>query len=345
MQRELPYSILDVFAEAPFEGNALAVVHDARGLTDEAMQTLARETNLSETTFLFPEDDPERDRREGMRVRIFTTQEELPFAGHPTLGTASWLHLFYPPLQGAPDIRLRLKAGTIPVHFEPRPDPHFDPRLASRLDPQSSEARDPEARDPEVHSGFLGVFATMRQQDPIFGEEHDPGEVAAILGLGPGDLLDGVLPQTVSTGNAFCLVALRSLEVLGRLAIPQREAAAWLRARRVRWFYCVAPTGRVGLEEPTWRARMQFYGGEDPATGSAAGPCIAWLVRLGLAPSGQAVLLEQGIEISRPSRLTLRATKVAGGAAAVLVGGRTIPVATGRFFLPVHGRFTQAREP
>ena len=93
MNRKLEYTILDVFAERPLEGNPLAVFHDGRGLSDAQMQAIARETNLSETTFVLPSGDPEHDRAEGVRVRIFTTQEELPFAGHPTLGTASWLHL------------------------------------------------------------------------------------------------------------------------------------------------------------------------------------------------------------------------------------------------------------
>ena len=95
MSRTLEYSVLDVFAERPLEGNALAVFHDARTLSDDEMQTLARETNLSETTFIFPS-DAETEEREGVRVRIFTTQEELPFAGHPTLGTATWLYLHHP---------------------------------------------------------------------------------------------------------------------------------------------------------------------------------------------------------------------------------------------------------
>lgn len=320
MAFDLPYTVLDVFAEAPLEGNPLAVVHDARSLNDETMQALARETNLSETTFVFPDEDPERDRREGVRVRIFTTQEELPFAGHPTLGTASWLHLFYEPLRGAREITLRLKAGPIPVRFEP---------------------------PAEAFSGEgTAVFGTMRQNDPVFGAEHDAAEVAEVLGLNEGDLLPGYRPQTVSTGNPFCIVALRSREALGRLAIPQRTATAWLREKGARWFYCIAPAnqaqpGAVDEQGISWGARMQFYSGEDPATGSAAGPCIAWLVQQGLAPSGEPVVLQQGVEIRRPSRMTLCATKVAEGVGGVGVAGRTVRVATGRIFLPVHGTFTQ----
>lgn len=313
--KKLAYTVLDVFAERPLEGNALAVIHDARGLSEATMQSLARELNLSETAFVLPDDDPERDRRDGVRVRIFTTEEELPFAGHPTLGTASWLYLFYPPLQGAREITLRLNVGPIPVRIE-------------------STAGDA--------GGEPTVFGTMRQNDPVFGTKHEPADVAGELGLTPEDLLPGYQPQSVSTGNAFCIVALRSLEALQRLAIPQAAATVWLREKGVRWFYCIAATTGANA---AWRARMQFYNGEDPATGSAAGPCIAWLVEHGLAPSGEPVILEQGVEMRRPSRLTLRATKVVGKVTGVEVGGRTVRVATGDLFLPVHETFTQAGEP
>ncbi|MGI4829252.1 MAG: PhzF family phenazine biosynthesis protein [Janthinobacterium lividum] len=299
MTRELDYTVLDVFAERPLEGNPLAVFHDGRGLSDGEMQAIARETNLSETTFVLPSSHAEQDRNEGVRVRIFTTQEELPFAGHPTLGTASWLRAQYPPLLGAETVTLRLNVGPVPVRFhEPSP-------------------------------GELGLYGSMRQPDPEFGPEFNPAEVAAIIGVPETDLLPGYRPQTVSTGNPFCIVALRSVEALGGLAIPQREASMWLRERGIRWFYVIAPD--VG---GAWRARMQWYGGEDPATGSAAGPCIAWLVRTGLAASGVPVTLLQGIEMQRPSRITVQATSEGDQITTTLVGGRTIFVASGRFFLP-----------
>src|SRR5579875_3203460 len=114
MKRQLDYTVLDVFADSPLEGNPLAVFHDGRGLSDAQMQAIARETNLSETTFVLPSGDAERDRHEGVRVRIFTTQEELPFAGHPSLGTASWLHSTDGPLRGAQIVTLLLNAGPVP---------------------------------------------------------------------------------------------------------------------------------------------------------------------------------------------------------------------------------------
>ncbi len=183
----LNYSVLDVFAEWAFEGNALAVFHDARGLSDEEMQTLARETNLSETTFIFP-DEAETEACEGVRVRIFTTQEELPFAGHPTLGTATWLHLNHPTLSGAETIALRLNVGRIGVRFYARGE------------------------------GEVGVRATMVQKDPVFGATHDRAEVGArdriecrgsLRRVSSADGVDGgaVLHCVVAIAGSFAAIA------------------------------------------------------------------------------------------------------------------------------------------
>nr|ADC35798.1 phenazine biosynthesis phzC/phzF protein [uncultured bacterium 282] len=296
------YALVDVFAERPLEGNQLAIFTDARGLTEADMQALARETNLSETTFIFPR-PAEIERERGVHVRIFTTEEELPFAGHPTLGTASWLYWNQPGPGRAETISLDLAAGTIPVRFMP---------------PQPDEQ---------------GVFGTMKQNDPTFGPRQDHGEVAKTLGLPLGDL-DSSLPiQTVTTGNPFCIVPLRSLEVAHRLVVPQTAAVqSYLQRHDAKFFYFLtrAETGS-GVD---WHARMKFYNGEDPATGSAAGPAIAWLVRNGCAASGETILFEQGVEMHRPSRLHVSAKVIDDQVTEVFVGGRTIPVATGRFFLP-----------
>jgi len=296
--RKLDYTVLDVFAERALEGNALAVFHDARGLSTEQMQSLARETNLSETTFVLPSDDPDHERINGVRVRIFTTQEELPFAGHPTLGTASWLYLHHPALRGSQEIKLALNVGPISVHFD-------------------------------KHSTATGVLGTMTQNDPTFGAQYDIAEIASIVRVPEADFLPNHRPQTVSTGNPFCVVALRSIEALEKLAIPQRESSAWLAANKTRWFYCIAPAG-----DGAWRARMQFNGTEDPATGSAAGPCIAWLVKEGLVAPDSPTDLHQGVEILRSSRLTVQASRDGERIHHVRVGGRTIPVASGCYFLP-----------
>ncbi len=190
--RRLAFSIVDVFAERPLEGNALAIFHDATDLSTEQMQAIARETNLSETAFILPR-DPATEQARGVRVRIFTTTEELPFAGHPTLGTATWIFNHHPVFRGEQTITLQLPVGPIPVHFD-----------TVRFDLTES-------------STDLGNFATMRQNDPTFGPAHRSEHLARALGLTPGDL-DPVYPaQTVSTGLPFCIVPLRSLDVARRL--------------------------------------------------------------------------------------------------------------------------------
>jgi trans-2,3-dihydro-3-hydroxyanthranilate isomerase len=296
---QLDYALVDVFAERALEGNQLAIFPDARGLSTGQMQALARETNLAETTFILPHDDPEHERLHGVHVRIFTVQEELPFAGHPTLGTASWLYWHHPTLRGTAEIALSLQAGAITVTFET---------------PQSHEQ---------------GVFGTMRQLDPVFGAVHSREEVTRAIGMSVDDL-DPVLPiETVSTGMPFCIVPLRSMEAIGRLAIPQAAAQAYLATTDAKFFYCT--TRAAASSGADFHSRMQFYNGEDPATGSASGCAISYLVRHGVVPSGQATVLEQGIEIHRPSRLHVRASIHGDNVTQVFVGGRTIQVASGRF--------------
>jgi trans-2,3-dihydro-3-hydroxyanthranilate isomerase len=291
---------MDVFAEQPLAGNALAIFTDARGLSTAQMQSLARETNLCETTFILPRDEAiERER--GVHVRIFTVREELQFAGHPTLGTASWLYLNHPAFRGAEEIALDLRVGRIPVTF-------------------ASQQQGP------------GVYGTMRQNDPTFGSIHDRSAVARAIGLDVEDL-DPALPiQTVSTGMAFCIVPLRSLQVAAHLSMPQPLAQAYLAGTDAKFFHCITRASTdTGAD---WHARMQFYNGEDPATGSASGCTIAYLVRHSLAASGQPIVLEQGVEMLRPSRIYVQANLVGDRVSNVRVGGRTIPIASGRFFLP-----------
>jgi trans-2,3-dihydro-3-hydroxyanthranilate isomerase len=299
-ERAYDYAVVDVFAEQPLEGNALAIFSDARGLSGAEMQALARETNLCETTFMLPR-APEVEHERGVQVRIFTTREELPFAGHPTLGTASWLYGNHPILHGASEITLDLRVGPIPVSFS-------------------------------AQQGGPGVFGTMSQNDPSFGEMHDRSAVAQALGLAIGDLDPDMPIQTVSTGMAFCIVPLRSLDVSARLSIPQQLAQAYLARTSAKFFYCT--TRAAAGSGADWHARMQFYNGEDPATGSASGCAISYLVRHGLAASNQPIVFEQGIEMLRPSRIYVQAASDGDHIRDVRVGGRTIPIATGRVFLP-----------
>lgn len=290
----LDYQVVDVFTETVLEGNGLAVVFDTVGLSTERMQAIAREFNLSETTFVRRR-DAETEKREGVRVRIFTTQEELPFAGHPTLGTASVLKLTAPETLSGDMIKLALNVGPVPVRFK---------------------------------EGSL--FGEMTQRDPEFGAALAPETVACLLGLGIEDIRIGAAPQVVSTGTAFAIVALRSHEALARLKVDQEEATKYLRENGARWFYVLGPTGG---DNPAWRARMQFYGGEDPATGSAAGCAISFMVRYGMVEPGERIHVRQGVEIGRASDLFLASDVVSGKVRNVRVGGSTVRVAKGQLFL------------
>ena len=299
------FAQVDVFAENPLEGNALAIFTDARGLSPEEMLALARETNLSETTFILPR-SPEIERERGVEVRIFLTSGEVPFAGHPTLGTASWLYWNHPTLRGAEQITLDLGVGPIPVRFTP------------------SEPCE------------QGVFGIMKQNDPVFGEvrnsREDRNALAAALNLSAEDLDPDLPAQVVSTGLICCIVPLRSLQVAQQLRISPQIARDYLDRIGAKFFYCI--TRAHASSGADWHARMQFDSGEDPATGSAAGATIAFLVRHGAVASGQSVVIEQGIEMLRPSRIHVSAAIEDGIVSKVFVGGRTIPVACGRFFLP-----------
>ena len=300
---ELDYYVVDVFTDTPLKGNPLAVVMNTVGLTTEQMQAIAREFNLSEATFI-ERREPAVELTEGVRVRIFTTQEELNFAGHPTLGTASVLRLQAPETLQGDTVTLAENVGAVPVRF----------------------------------SG-ASLYGEMTQRDPEFGAELDSAEVARLIGLELEDLDQGVPPQVISTGTAFAIVGLRSAESLSRLRVDQLAATPWLRERGARWFYVLGPEGNQGAEKDNvsqnteWRARMQFYGGEDPATGSAAGCAISHLVRQGAVSSGTTAHLRQGVEMRRPSDLFLSARKELARVRDVRVAGSTVLVANGKLFL------------
>ncbi len=300
----LDYSVVDVFTSKPLAGNPLAVVMNTCGLATERMQAIAREFNLSETTFVERRAEAV-ERAEGVRVRIFTTQEELNFAGHPTLGTASVLKMLAPETLQHETVTLAENVGPIPVRFEQRSE------------------------------DSAGFFGEMTQRDPEFGAELDAAVVARLAGLERDDLDPALPPQVVSTGTAFAIVALRSQEALARLKVNQEEATAWLRERGARWFYVLAPS--LDQDEhgtKCYRARMQFNGGEDPATGSAAGCAIAHLVAHGAVQPGRRIHVRQGVEMGRPSDLFLSAQKENARVSDVRVAGSTVLVANGRLFLP-----------
>jgi len=292
--RRLAMTQWDVFSSRALAGNALAVFLDGRGLTDAEMQSLAREMNLSETTFILPR-DAATERENGVRVRIFTVQEELPFAGHPTLGTAFAVR----GQSGAKQIVLELNVGKVPVHFEDS-------------DGQPS-------------------FGEMTQIDPTFGLQHEREAVAQATGLRVQDFDDSLPIQTVSTGLPFTVTPLKSLAVSQNLQVDLNCAAAYLAGTAGKAFYFV--TREAVDRDARLHARMLFYNGEDPATGSAAGCTAAWMVAHGVAKPDERVLIEQGVEMKRPSRIFVRASLRDNRVVNVRVGGHSVEIMRGEVFL------------
>jgi trans-2,3-dihydro-3-hydroxyanthranilate isomerase len=297
-KRRLPFVQVDVFTSVPLEGNQLAVFADGNGLSDAEMQALAKETNLSETTFILPR-DAATERERGVRVRIFTTTEELPFAGHPTLGTAMVLRNDAQRGNGnAEEIALDLNVGRIPVRFSTRDSL---------------------------------PFGLMTQRDPEFKQKHSREDVARAAGLAVNDIADDLPIQTVSTGNAFAIVPLKSLAVLQRLSPTWANMKVYLEKSDAKFFYFVSR--ETVNAEAKLQSRMIFYNGEDPATGSAAGPCAAWAVQYGVVPADQQVLMEQGVEMKRRSRIFFSAGRNGDKIVNVRVGGHVAEVARGEFIL------------
>ena len=293
---------LDVFTQTPLSGNPLAIFPDAGELTDAEMQALAREMNLSETTFIFPRDGA-TEAREGKKVRIFTVEAELPFAGHPTLGTALYLYASESNQKKRAGITLDLKAGKIPVRFT-------------------------------ANSGNVGgarvdgqVFGEMRQRDPEFGTSLSRDDVARVIGIATDEVSSEWPIQPVSTGLTFTVVPFRSRQTLSDLKFSYMQAAEFLKKTGANFFYFLCPERREGRLEA--RARMFFYGGEDPATGSAAGCAASWMVQHGVAKSDEQVVIRQGVECRRPSEMHVRATREGGRVTNVRVGGYAAEILRG----------------
>jgi trans-2,3-dihydro-3-hydroxyanthranilate isomerase len=273
------YVVADVFTDTPLAGNQLAVFTDGRGLDDARMQALALELRLSETVFVFP---PESGGT--VKVRIFTPYFELPFAGHPTLGTAFVLGA---PLQ-LETIVLETGSGHVPVRLE---------------------------RD---ESGRI-VFGRMEQPAPSVIAYDDPARLFGILGIE-----GSVLPvELYDNGARHVFVALGSKEQLAALR-PDTAAVAALGLTGIS---CFAGSGGE------WTLRMFWEGGEDPATGSAAGPLACHLARHGNIAWGDEIVVSQGAAIGRPSTLYARAEGGAGLIDRVEVGGQAVTVARGEFRL------------
>ncbi|MDP8900762.1 MAG: PhzF family phenazine biosynthesis protein [Actinomycetota bacterium] len=282
----LAFTIVDVFAEEKYAGNQLAVVRGAAGLSDEILQKITREMNYSETTFILSEE--ERDG--GYDVRIFTPGGEVPFAGHPTLGTA---HVIRDEILATPAKRvvLNLEAGKIPVTF--------------------------------------GDVLWMRQLPPTFGPVLDPNRLARVLGLEEDDLDDRHPVREVSTGLPAIIIPLKNLDALRRCRVDWDLYRETVAAGENLYAFCPEPHGG-GPGDVSARMFSDDPGiPEDPATGSAAGCLAGYLVEHRLFGTDAVdARVEQGYEIQRPSLLYLRAHRK-GDRINVSVGGKVQLVARG----------------
>lgn len=278
------YALVDVFTDRRFGGNQLAVFRDGRGLSAEVMQLIANELHIAETTFVLP-----REKDGDHRVRIFTPAKELPFAGHPSVGTA-WV------LRGGRDgtIRLELGVGTIAV-------------------------------------GVRAGFVEMEQPLPEFGPAIDMADAGSqlVAAIGVAAPSDGPPCQVVSCGNRFLFVPMRMSDIK-RLRPDPSALESLLGA--------VGAMGLYAFTSEAERAGSHVHGRmfapgagifEDPATGSAAGPLGSYLVRYGLAPTGETIVAEQGFEIGRPSVLHIRIDGTRETIEGVRVGGNVVDVGGG----------------
>lgn len=297
---------VDVFTATPFEGNQLAVFENGGDVPDALMPVIAREMNFPETVFLVPGARAGTD----ARMRIFTPEEELPMAGHPTIGTTFVLAALGVIRAPQPRLMLDLQVGPTAVELEWRDD------------------------------GTL-AFAWMHQQAPAFGAPlagELRADLARALNLEEADLL--ALPlQTVSSGVPFFYVPLVSEEAVDRAAADQlalRSLFARAGEERTRPVFVFAMSSRPGV---TCYSRMfapEFGIPEDPATGGASGPLGAYVLRHALVTPEQAasMLSLQGVKMQRPSRIAISVVPQADGAiGTVRVGGRAVLVGRGDIFL------------
>ena len=285
---------VDVFTSMPFGGNQLAVFTDARGLADAQMQTIAREMNFSESTFVFPPDHPAHD----ARVRIFTPGQELPMAGHPTVGTG-WV---LGSERSKPALVFELGVGPTPVTVE-------------------------------FGDEFRGS-ATMRQRVPEFWEaKATRAQAAALVSLDEAALHPALPILNGGAGVDYLYVPLRSRADVAAARPNAAAMEAYFGDAFHRAVYAFSPEGDATSDV---RGRMFFLVNgaplEDPATGSAAGPLGGYLVNQRVCPPGR-VRLQQGYEMGRPSDIVVTVEGAPGAIESVSVGGGVVKVAEGSLFV------------
>ena len=294
----------DVFTERMFGGNQLAVFPEAEGIDPRVMQSIARELNISETVFVFPPSDPAHTRR----LRIFTPASELPFAGHPTIGTAFVL---------ASIGEVPLGDGGASIVFE--------------------EGVGPVAVSVRAEQGRPGYCELTAARLPEEGPTPPPlEEIASTLSLRPEDLRAGdAPPRGFSCGVPYLFVPVRDQATLARARI---NFPAWERSLSNWWTTAVFPFAETDSRDGTdYRARMfapALGVPEDPATGSAAAALAGYLAGARGPDTGTLRwVVEQGVEMGRPSRLHVTCERAGGRISAVRVGGSSVLVSEGRLSL------------
>ncbi len=294
--RKHTFYIVDVFAEEKYAGNQLAVVRKAESLSDSKMQKIAKEMNYSETTFIISDEE----RRGGYDVRIFTPENELPFAGHPTLGTA---FVIQNEIVGRriERIILNLKIGQIPVTFD--------------------------------YVGESAETLWMKQINPVFGQTFDSDILSKILSLDVSEIDERFPIQDVSTGVPTLIVPLKSLDALKRARIVREKLFDLVRNIQAKTVLIFCPEPYKEENDLSARFFADYYGiPEDPATGSANGCLAGYLVKHRYFGNEEIdISVEQGYEIGRPSLLLLRA-KEDKEEIDVRVGGKVIMIAKGELY-------------
>ena len=291
----LRYLQLDVFTSTPFEGNQLAVFPEPRGIDAPMMQTIAREMNFSESTFILP---PQRGG--DVTMRIFTPGSELPMAGHPTIGSTFALALEGVIARNRKEFVFELGVGPIPVSLE------WNDRGLS--------------------------FAWMTQLLPTFGEKvEDRDALAGALGVEPADLVPGLAPQFVSCGVPFFFVPLTTRAAVDRVQVDLRALRRCAPGADEAFVFTTegSETAYSRMLAPGLGIA------EDPATGGASGPLGCYMLRCGLVSADRArsMVSLQGVAMKRPSRIHISIDSDEGHITRVRVGGQSVLVGRGELYL------------
>ena len=292
---KLTFYIVDVFAEEKYAGNQLAVFRGAEALSDIEMQRIAKEMSYSETTFILSDEKQDG----GYDVRIFTPETELPFAGHPTLGTAYVIQqeIVKEPIN---KIVLNLKVGQIPVTFR--------------------------------YGEEYGDILWMKQIKPMFGQTFDTELISKVLSLDMREIDDRFPVQDVSTGVPCIIVPLKTLDAVKRARISRDRYFAFVRGTQAKTILIFCPETYRKENDLNVRFFADYIGvPEDPATGSANGCLAGYLVKHRYFGKDRInIRVEQGYEIGRPSLLLLKAEE-REEEIDVYVGGKVVMVAKGEF--------------